>query len=127
MMLLEDSKPQKKSVPKSDPLLHKQIPPTHLLYQSLAYPLSESPLFIGKGSAEDGIDVIVTGQLAGVSRKHCSIEIHNNDIILTDLSTYGTFVDDMKVSGKKVMLLGQVIRVGTPGEKLSLITCVDKK
>ena len=45
--------------------------------------------------------------------------------MLEDFSPYGTFVDEDRVTGSTVLLLGQVIRVGTPGEKLLLIACLD--
>jgi hypothetical protein len=119
-------KPEKKYVPGPSALPHKQIRPTHLLYRSLAYPITQRPLLIGKGDASEGINVQVHGQLAGVSRKHCTVELRNNDVILTDLSTYGTYVDDSKVSDTTIVLTGQVIRVGTPGEKLSPIVCINR-
>jgi pSer/pThr/pTyr-binding forkhead associated (FHA) protein len=120
-------RPQKQY--ESEPALEpqKQSRPTHLLYRSIAYPISDRPLFIGKGDTADGITVKIFGQLAGVSRKHCSVELRNNEVILTDLSTYGTYVDEKKISESRPVQLGQSIRVGTPGEKLSLIACIDKK
>jgi pSer/pThr/pTyr-binding forkhead associated (FHA) protein len=45
---------------------------------------------------------------------------------LTDHSTYGTFVDGVRVSGAVLLKLGQSIRLGTSGgEELQLITCVN--
>jgi hypothetical protein len=45
--------------------------------------------------------------------------------VLEDFSTDGTFVDENRVTGNTTLQLGQVMRVGTPGEKLLLIACVD--
>jgi hypothetical protein len=99
--------------------------PTHVLYRGLAYPLTETPLLIGLevASAESGIRI--KGQLAGVSRKHCAIERSGDDVIVRDLSTYGTFVDEIRVQKHATLKIGQVIRVGSPGETLQLIASID--
>ena len=47
--------------------------------------------------------------------------------MLNDYSTYGTFVDENPVKGKTALLLGQTVRVGTPGENLKLIACLDRE
>ena len=98
---------------------------THILYRDLAYPIGETPLIIGLASVKDASGIQVKGQVAGLSRKHCSVQLHGNKIVLDDHSTYGTYVDEEPVTGRTVLKLGQIIRVGTPGEKLKLIACLD--
>jgi hypothetical protein len=108
------------------PISHgEDTSPTHLLYRTVAYLLSDRPLVIGTGGTQDGIDVRIEGELAGVSRRHCSIQRRGAEVILTDHSTYGTFVDGEQVTGTALLRLGQVIRVGTPGEELQLITSLE--
>jgi hypothetical protein len=107
------------------PISHEDTSPTHLLYRTVAYHLSDRPLVIGTGGTQDGIDVRIEGELAGVSRRHCSIQRRGEEVILTDHSTYGTFVDGEEVTGTALLRLGQVIRVGTPGEELQLITSLE--
>ncbi len=107
------------------PISPGDISPTHVLYRTVAYPLSDRPLVIGSGGTQEGVDVRIEGELAGVSRRHCSILRRGEEVILTDHSTYGTFVDGEQVSGTALLRLGQVIRVGTPGEQLQLITSVE--
>ena len=99
--------------------------PTHLLYRNLAYPLSEKPLLIGLEVGSDKTGIQIKGQIAGVSRKHCSVAIRGNEVVLKDFSNYGTFVDEARVKGSTTLQLGQFIRVGTPGEKLQLIACLN--
>jgi hypothetical protein len=99
--------------------------PTHLLYRNLAYPLSEKPLLIGLEVGSDKTGIQIKGQIAGVSRKHCSVAIRGNEVVLKDFSKYGTFVDEARVKGSIALQLGQFIRVGTPGEKLQLIACLN--
>ncbi len=99
--------------------------PTHILYRNLAYPITEKPLIIGLAAVKGGFDIQIRGQVAGVSRKHCSVQLRGNEVFLNDHSTYGTFVDEYPVAGKANLTLGQIIRVGTPGEQLKLIACLD--
>ncbi|MBW2436630.1 MAG: FHA domain-containing protein, partial [Deltaproteobacteria bacterium] len=103
----------------------EQTPPTHILYRHLAYPITEKPLIVGleKVAGESGVQI--QGQIAGVSRKHCVIQLQGNQVVLNDHSTYGTFVDENPVKGHTILLLGQTVRVGTPGETLNLIACLD--
>jgi hypothetical protein len=99
--------------------------PSHLVYNHIAYPLSETPLLIGTGVGDDKAGIRIEGQIGGVSRRHCSVQLLGNEAVLRDFSTYGTFVDDILVNGSATLRLGQTIRVGTPGEKLQLITLVN--
>lgn len=104
---------------------HAAVRPTHLLYRNMAYPISDQPLIMGGGGEQDGVGVTIEGERSGVSRRHCSIQLRSEEVVLTDHSKYGTFVDEIRVSGRAVLKLGQTIRVGTPGEKLQLIACVE--
>ena len=97
--------------------------PTHILYGDRAYPISDKPLVIGRGAEKD-VTICLQDHVTGVSRKHCTIQISNNDVLLVDHSESGTFVDGMKVSGTAILRLGQRIRIGTPEQELYLIACV---
>jgi hypothetical protein len=105
----------------------KQNRPSHILYRNLAYPITEKPLWIGLQLVGDGSGIQIQGQIAGVSRKHCSVQLQGNTVVLKDYSTYGTFVDETPVNEKTILLLGQTVRVGTPGETLNLIACLDRE
>ena len=99
--------------------------PTHLLYRSIAYPIADKPLTIGCARDSEKNDVTITGETAGVSPKHFTIELLGGEIVLHDMSAQGTFVDEKRVNGSIALKLGQVIRVGTPGEQLQVIACVE--
>lgn len=101
--------------------------PTHILYRNLAYPITEKPLIVGLEMDGDGSGIQIQGQIAGVSRKHCTVKVQSSRVILKDHSTYGTFVDENPVSEKTTLWLGQTVRVGTPGETLKLIACLDRE
>ena len=109
------------------PHQHAETPqrPTHILYGDRAYPITTRPLIIGLERAADGFGIQIQGQIAGVSRKHCSVQLRGDEVVLNDYSSYGTFVNDDPVQMKIILSLGQIIRVGTPGEKLKLIACMD--
>jgi pSer/pThr/pTyr-binding forkhead associated (FHA) protein len=83
-------------------------------------------LVIGLERAADASGIQIQGQTAGVSRKHCAVQLRGNEVILTDYSTFGTFVNEDPVNLKIMLSLGQIIRVGTPGETLKLIACMDR-
>ena len=100
--------------------------PTHILYRNMAYPISDKPLTIGRGSPEDGVGVTIGEGLADVSKQHFTIQRRNKEVVLIDQSTHGTFVDETRVTDTVVLKLGQIIRVGNPGEKLQLIACLEK-
>jgi hypothetical protein len=112
--------------PSSQSVGHALVQPTHILYRNMAYPISDQPLTISWGGPEDGVRVTMPNELADVSERHCSIQILSKEVVLTDHSTDGTFVDENPVTDTAVLKLGQIIRVGTPGEKLQLIACLEK-
>ena len=100
--------------------------PTHLLYRSIAYPITDKPLTIGCAPDSEQNDVTITGKTAGVCPKHFTIALLGGEIVLRDMSAQGTFVDEKPVNGSVALKLGQIIRVGTPGEQLQVIACVER-
>ena len=120
--------PDEAPVPDSEPAgdSQMQLRPTHILYRDLAYPITAKPLIIGFERVTDGSGIQIRGQIAGVSRKHCTVQLHDDEVVLKDYSTYGTFVNEDPVREKTILALGQIIRVGTPGETLKLIACMDR-
>ncbi|UCF92401.1 MAG: FHA domain-containing protein [Desulfobacterales bacterium] len=105
------------------PRVRSDIRPTHVLYRSLAYPISDQPLVVGR---DDAAGVPIDGRAQAVSRNHCTIQLRGRDVLLVAESAHGTYVDEIRVAQTAVLRLGQVIRVGTPGETLQLIACVDR-
>ena len=99
--------------------------PTHLLYRSIAYPVTDKPLTIGCAQEGRQNDVTISGETAGVSPRHCSIQSQGDQVVLKDTSEEGTYVDEQRVNGSITLKLGQIIRIGTPGEQLELIACLE--
>lgn len=99
--------------------------PTHILYRSRAYPISERPLTLGAENTANGASLRLRGPLNGVSRRHCSIYAREKCVWIEDHSTYGTFLNGQKIKGQASLHTGDKIRIGTPGEVLSLIAEVN--
>ncbi len=111
----------------SEPGIDGLATPTHLLYRSIAYPITDKPLIIGSASESEPNIAAITVAADGVSPKHCFVAKQGNDIILDNLSDQVTYIDETPVSGATALKLGQTIRVGTPGEQLRLIVCLPGK
>jgi len=111
--------------PLTDPGHHQR--PTHILYRNFAHPITEKPLIIGLQSFSNRTGIQIQGQIAGVSQKHCAVQLQGDQVVLNDYSNTGTFVDENPVKGRTMLLLGQTLRVGTPGETLKLIACLDRE
>ena len=98
--------------------------PTHLLYQGWAYPITTQPLVVGREPREGSRGIRIRGRLAGISRRHFTVVLQDQDVLLTDTSSYGTRVDDVPVAGRTVLKVGQTLRIGSPGEILQAIACL---
>ena len=60
--------------------------------------------------------------MPGVSRRHCALQLENGQCVVRDFSRYGTFLNGHKLDGSAVLQTGDLIRIGTPGYELRLIT-----
>ena len=96
--------------------------PTHVLLGSVARAITEEPLVVGHGaSLRAGRALRLEGETAGVSRAHCRLFESGGAAVVEDLSTWGTYVNGERVSGRAVLAAGDRIRVGSPGVELLLI------
>lgn len=99
--------------------------PTHVLYRNVAHVISERPLTFGKGSAVEERHICLEGRSRDVSEKHGSIHRQGEDIIIQNLSPHGVWINGSRVFETTVLELGHEVRVGTPGEILRLICCLE--
>jgi hypothetical protein len=99
--------------------------PTHLLYRSIAYPITEKKLIIGWGEDSQKNKIIITSATDGVSSRHCTIELQGEEIVLKDTSKEGILVDEQRVNASTTLNLGQVIQIGNSGEQLQMIACLN--
>jgi hypothetical protein len=94
--------------------------PSHVLYEGRAYALGAEPLLVGREPGGAG-GIVLSGPLAGVSRRHCRLSARGGEALLEDLSTYGTFLNGGRVRQRARLAAGDRIRVGTPGVELGLV------
>ena len=99
--------------------------PTHLLFGHTAFSLRREPLVLGSQSAENERWLDLQQEMPGVSRRHCVVSPENGQFVLTDHSRYGTFLNGHRIDGSAVLQTGDLIRIGTPGFELRLISAED--
>ncbi len=99
--------------------------PTHLLFGHSAFSLQGAPLVLGSqvDSSERCLDL--QQQMPGVSRRHCVVSPNNGQVVVTDHSRYGTYLNGHRIDGSAVLQTGDLIRIGTPGFELRLISAED--
>ena len=94
--------------------------PTHVVYRGIAHPVNGS-LLIGRANVDGRPMIIVDDASSGISRSHCEIAVRHGEVVVRDLSSYGTFVNEKRVSGEEVLRPADVIRIGSPGAELELV------
>lgn len=102
-----------------------QLRPTHILFQGRAWSISERPLTLGWSVESRSRALTLPNALPGISRAHCTLVRRNGAVVVEDHSTYGSFVNDEKVSGRTTLTVGDRLRLGSPGVTLELIQLVD--
>jgi hypothetical protein len=113
-------------LPTSEPVTGEA--PTHLVHQGRAIRLTAEPLLLGRQvAARPGTSraLQLDGAATGLSRRHCSLVSRGGEVVLEDLSTYGTFVNGERVRGRARLRAGDRLRLGTPGVTLELIQMAD--
>jgi FHA domain len=99
--------------------------PTHLVHRSRAYALRGRPLTLGSGAPQGGRGLVLEAG-PGVSRLHCSLKLTNGGAVwLEDHSTYGTYVNEERISGRVELRMGDRLRIGSPGVECDLVRAVD--
>ena len=96
--------------------------PTHVLFENTAYLICDSPLSMGSQLDDSARRIDLEDSMPGVSRRHCSLQQENGQCVVHDFSRYGTFLNGHAIDGSAVLQVGDLIRIGTPGFELQLIT-----
>jgi FHA domain len=109
------------------PVVERPVPivgvrrPTHLLFGHRARVLTADPLVVGTAPPDGARALRLEGDTAGISRSHCRIFESTGSVVVEDLSTYGTFLNDERVEGRAVLTAGDRLRLGSPGIELLLV------
>ncbi len=97
--------------------------PRHLVHNAIVHRIGARGLVVGRDAAADGRRTIVIDERhSGVSREHCEIVLRDGELKVRDLSRYGTFVNEQRIAGEAELERGDVIRVGTPGAELTVVS-----
>ena len=96
--------------------------PTHVLFENRAFAIDDQPLSLGSQALAGERCIELRQDMPGVSRKHCTLVQENGQCVVQDYSRYGTFLNGHKLDGSAVLQVGDLIRLGTPGYELRLIT-----
>jgi hypothetical protein len=100
--------------------------PTHLLFGNYAHAVGVDALVLGTQPAEGERWLDLQQEMPGVSRRHCVVRQENGQCVVTDHSRYGTFLNGHRIDGSAVLQAGDLIRVGTPGFELRLISAEER-
>jgi hypothetical protein len=96
--------------------------PSHLVHGATAYALVREPLHLGKARGDASREVLLEGDLAGVSRNHCRVFVDGPEVVVEDQSTYGSFLNGARIEGRAVVHAGDRLRVGSPGVELLFVS-----
>jgi hypothetical protein len=96
--------------------------PTHVVYDGIVYPIGVRGLVVGREPVDGRRAIVIADQASGVSRAHCELVLRDGELKLHDLSRYGTFVNEKKISGETTLHRADVIRIGSPGAELQVVT-----
>jgi pSer/pThr/pTyr-binding forkhead associated (FHA) protein len=80
---------------------------------------------VGTAPPADGRGLRLEGETAGISRAHCRLFEVGGEVVLEDLSTYGTFVNGERIVDRAVVGPGDQVRIGSPGQELLLVRAED--
>jgi hypothetical protein len=97
-------------------------PPTHVVYGGLAYNVGAAGLAIGRETDPKRRTLVVAEGVSGISRLHCEVVLRDGELKLRDFSSFGTFVNEKKVAGEIALQRADVIRVGSPGVELHVVS-----
>lgn len=95
---------------------------THVVYRGVVYAVDGGGLVVGRDRADGRRGIVVDDQTGGVSRSHCELVLRDGELRLRDLSSYGTFVNERRVAGEESLRPADVIRIGSPGAELTVVT-----
>lgn len=95
--------------------------PSHIVYRGTAYGIDAQGLLIGRERSAERRTIVLNGGQSGVSRAHCELVRRDGELKLIDMSSFGTFVNEKRISGETALHPADVIRIGSPGEQLQVI------
>ena len=108
--------------PADEPAQTAEAIATHVVHRGVALPVGQTALHIGRESINGRRTIVIDERHQAVSRSHCEVVRRDGELHLKDSSRFGTFVNEKRIRGETVLHPADVIRVGSPGEELHVIT-----
>ena len=102
-----------------------ELRPTHVVLASRALPHRSLAAHARVGGARRPACAACSSPGRGISRSHCTLSGEGGAVWLDDHSTYGTFVNGDRVTGRVELRAGDRLRVGSPGVECELVRAVD--
>jgi hypothetical protein len=102
---------------------HVGVMATHVVYRGRAIPIPAAGMVLGRAGGAPGLQsaLQLPEGIAGLSRRHCTLQRAGDRTQIIDHSRHGTFVDGLRVHGRGFLAAGSVLRLGTPGIELPLV------
>ncbi|MFK8030944.1 MAG: FHA domain-containing protein [Gammaproteobacteria bacterium] len=97
---------------------------THVLIDHSIYRLSDEPFVMGTSPTSKN-SYQVTGVVKGVSRQHCSLTRRSGQVVLEDMSTFGTKVNGKPAASSQPLKVGDCVSLGNPGIEVRLVREAD--
>lgn len=103
------------------PVVH---PPSHVLFEGLAYAITEEPFWLG--STSNGQHGLVVGAGSGeISPAHCVIRGSADGVELVDHSSQGCSLNGERIAERARLAAGDRLELGSSGIEIQLIAVVD--
>lgn len=92
--------------------------PTHVFHTGNALPIGTR---FEIGSAIENSGLVLAREITGVSRRHCTLQRIDEEMVLIDHSRHGTWLNDERVDGRVAVAPGDRLRIGHPAVEIELI------
>lgn len=94
---------------------------SHILVDNRIFRIDAMPFVVGTATTPDQWGYRASGNVKGVSRRHCEIFRDGGRVVLRDVSSFGSWVNGRRVDGDIVLGAGDVVRMGNPGVELRIV------
>ena len=78
-------------------------------------------LVLGSDVGDDQRGLTISGVGPGISKRHCTLRAEEDGVVAEDHSSYGSFLNGSRIHGCIAIVVGDRLRLGTPGVELDLI------
>ena len=95
--------------------------PTHVVVDGIAHPITPEPFVLGSGIPEGSRGFDLGGEIAGLSRHHCSIYRSEDRVLVEDHASSGSFLNGERLEGIRNVAAGDRLRLGHSSIEVQLI------